>query len=204
MVNEPDNRPRPGMGVGAPGENVRMSTVELLQSRIAALAELEGRIPGGIDGIRVARDPELLEFLRAAQGVARLAESAVAAVAGEIARRCDYDVDGSLARRFGERSAVGLVAKQAGISAREAVSLVKVGEATRPNAALSGEELRPTRPRIAEALAVGRLSVPLAELIQDTIAKVASVLWADQAEDLEGKLVGMATEQGWSVADFTR
>jgi hypothetical protein len=44
--------------------------------------------------------------------------------------------------------------------------------------------------------------VPLAALIERTLASVAHLLWADQAEVLEAELVEKAASNVWSVADF--
>ncbi len=135
-------------------------------------------------------------MVRSAQGV-------LAAASGELARRSQGDGDASLARRLGEKSAVQVVAKQAGVSLNEAARFVKVGEATTPQVALSGEDLAPKRPHIAAAVAAGALSVASAELIERTLSTVADTLWADQADALERMLVEKAVSNTWSVADFT-
>jgi hypothetical protein len=80
---------------------------------------------------------------------------------------------------------------------------VSLGEAIRPNLALSGETLPQDRRHISAAVLAGVLPLPVAELIDETIQKVASRLVLDQADQLECDLVAVFTSGEQSVAQFT-
>lgn len=176
---------------------------EILLQHTRAVQSIAARVPGGVEGLSCARDSDVVALVAAAQAVVRSAQGLLAAASGELARRSQGDGDASLARRLGEKSAVQVVAKQAGVSLSEAARFVTVGEATVPRVALSGEDLVPKRPHVAAAVAAGTLSVALAESIDRTLATVAGRLWADQADALERMLVEKAVSNTWSVADFT-
>lgn len=169
---------------------------------VDAVRAADDAVPGGIAGLTCARDSELLDLVDAAQAAVRSAAGILAMASGELSRRSQGDADASLARRLGEKNAVQLVAHRAGLAVHEAAQLVAVGEAVAARVALSGEDLPSKRPHLAEALAAGRLTVPLAAMIERTLASVAHLLWADQAELLERELVEKAASNAWSVADF--
>ncbi len=132
---------------------------EILHQRTSALVDVAARVPGGVEGLTCARDADVVDLVTAAQAVARSAQGILAAAAGEVARRSAGRGDEGPARRYGERSARGLVAAQASVSFGEASRYVAVGEAIRPNTAISGEDLPADRPHIAAAVLAGDLSL---------------------------------------------
>ncbi len=175
----------------------------ILAQRTAALAVVAARVPGGVAGLTCARDADVVDLVATAQAVVASAQGILAAAAGEIARRSQgKGVEGSLARRLGDRSAKGLVTRVAAVPFPEASRAVDVGEMIRANTALSGEDLPADRVRIAEAVLAGELSLVLAHAIDEAITKVAHRLIGDQAEQLERHLVARAVSRTWSVQDF--
>jgi hypothetical protein len=174
-----------------------------LVQHLDVLHEIVARIPGGIAGLTCAQDGDLVDLMPALQSVVLSAQGMLAAASGEVARRSAGANDASLARRLGERSARGLIAFRAGVSFGEASRYVAVGEAIRPNVALSGETLPPDRRHIAAAVLAGVLPLPVAQLIDETIQKVAFRLVLDQADELERDLVAVFISGEQSVAQFS-
>ena len=177
--------------------------VAILSQHVAVLNEIVARIPGGIAGMTCAQDGDLVALVPALQSIVLSAQGMLAATAGDIDRRSAGANDTSLARRLGERSARGLIANRAGVSFGEASRYVTVGEAIRPNLALSGETLPPDRRHIAEAVLAGLLPLKVAELIDETIHKVEFRLVLDEADDMERELVAIFCSGAQSVAQFT-
>ena len=176
--------------------------VTLLQ-HVEVLQRIVARIPGDIEGLPCAEDGDLVEIVSAAQSVILSAQGVLAADAGEIARRSAGSNDASLARRLGERSARGLVASRAGISFGAASQYVAVGEMIRPNLTLMQESLPPDREHVAVAVLAGRLPLPVAQLIDETVHHVESRLVLDRAAELEQALVDEFLSGTHSVAQFT-
>jgi 5-methylcytosine-specific restriction protein A len=176
---------------------------DTLSQQVDVLRQIVSRIPGGIGGSTCAQDAEIVELLSAAQSVVLCAQGILAAASGEVARRSAGANDASLARRLGERSARGLVAAKTGISFGEASRYVAVGEAIRPNLALSGETLPADRQHIAEAVLAGALPLSVAQLIDETIHKVAFRLELGQEVELEQGLVAEFLSAQHSIAQFT-
>jgi Domain of unknown function (DUF222) len=176
--------------------------VETLLQHTAAVQRIGEVVPGGLPGLTCARDAQVLDLVSAAQAVIRSAQGMLAVASGELSRRSQGDAESSLSRRSGEKNATLLVAHRAGLSLGEAARLVVVGDAITPQVALSGEDLPPKRPYLAQAIAAGTITVALAEVIERTLSAVAHVLWVDQAEGLEKMLVDRAASDVWSVADF--
>jgi hypothetical protein len=176
---------------------------DTLSQHVDVLREIVARIPGGVDGLTCANDGDVVELLSAAQAVILSAQGMLAATAGEIARRSAGANDASLARRMGERSARGLVAAKAGVSFGKASRYVTVGEAIRPNLALSGETLPADRQQIADAVLAGLLPLSVAQLIDESIHQVEHKLLLDQAAQLEQGLVNEYLTRQYSVAQFT-
>jgi uncharacterized membrane protein len=174
-----------------------------LSQHVDVLQEIVARIPGGIDGLTCANDGDVVELLSAAQSVVLSAQGILAVAAGEVARRSAGANDASLARRLGERSARGLVSAKARVSFGEASRYVAVGEAIRPNLALSGETLPADRQHIADAVLAGSLPLPVAQLIDETVHQVERRLVLDQAAQLERGLVEEYLSGQYSVAQFT-
>lgn len=176
---------------------------DTLSQHVDVLREIVARIPGGVDGLTCAEDGDVVELLSAAQAVILSAQGVLAATAGEVARRSAGANDASLARRMGERSARGLVAAKAGVSFGEASRYVTVGEAIRPNLALSGETLPADRQHVADAVLAGSLPLSVAQLIDESIHQVEHELLLDQAAQLEQGLVNEYLTRQYSVAQFT-
>src|SRR3954470_12365365 len=172
-------------------------TAEKLTEQVAALDRALAST-GCTDSVEAAMegasDAALLELLQHARSGVLLFEAVLARASGEVARRSAATDDLSLAKRLGERSAVDVVAKEAGLAPAEAATLVRVGRETAPRLSIVGETLEPERPHIAAALDDGALSVELARLISMTLRKVEDVLSAVDVVELERRLVRMATD----------
>ena len=97
-------------------------------------------------------DDALLDLQRALAAERRLLDAASATVAAEIAHRSRRELGyGGLAQRLGVRTPERLVAQVAGVSARDAGTMVRVGAMTGP---------------VAEAVAAGAIGVDAADAIR--------------------------------------
>jgi hypothetical protein len=177
---------------------------DILAERVSALRDVIARIPGGIDGLSCGDSGDVVELVSIAQSVILSAQGVLAAGAGEISRRSAGSNETSLARQLGERSARGLVASRAGLTFGQAGQYVAVGEMIRPNLALSGEALPADREHIAEAVLAGRMLLPVAELIDETVHTLEAKLVRDGAAELEATLVQQWLTGEYSVKQFTR
>lgn len=175
---------------------------DILQERVLALLDIAAHIPGGIPGLTAARDEDVVDLIESVQLVLQSAQGILAAGAGELDRRSAGSGPRSLARRLGWKTARGVLAAKAGISFGEASRAVSVGEAIRPRVAESGEDLPADRPHIAAALLAGDLTLSVAQVIDQTIEKVATRLDLDLQAHLEQRLVSEFCSGRYSVADF--
>ncbi|CAN5306495.1 hypothetical protein BH09ACT5_BH09ACT5_00080 [soil metagenome] len=104
-------------------------------------------------------DPELLDAQRELAEIRRRVDAASAALAGEIEHRSRPELGyNGLAQRLGARTAAALVQRATGNSARESHTLVRVGTLMRTPQPWLGE--------VAEAIAMGRLSVSAADALR--------------------------------------
>lgn len=118
---------------------------------------------------RQLSDSELLEAQRVLAEIRRRVDAAAAALAGELHHRSrpELGYDG-LAQRLGARTPEKLVQTLTGVSAREAVALVRVGTIMAPVDAAADAPDDPTAwlRAVAAAVTAGRLSIGAAEAIR--------------------------------------
>jgi hypothetical protein len=160
-----------------------------------------GRFDGlSSDGaIRLVSDQELLEATASASQLIRLVEAERTKLAGEIARRSEARDETSLARRMGASSASHLVAEVTGVPRSQAGTLVASGVAFRPREnAFTGEALEAKYPRLAAAFAAGLLDPEVAAALRRSLSKAAPGLAPFEVDDLEAKVLTVATE-GWDA-----
>ena len=167
------------------------------------MLEIVTRIPGGVPGLTVAGDDDVVGLIESAQLVLQSAHGMFAAGSGESAHRSPGSGQHSLARRLGWKTARGVIAAKAGISFGEAARAVSVGEAIRPNVAASGEDLPADRPHIAAAVLAGDLILSIAQLIDRTLDQLTTRLDRDLLTALERDLVAEFGSGRHSVAEFT-
>jgi 5-methylcytosine-specific restriction protein A len=135
--------------------------------------------------------------------IRRHTDALQAAVAAEIAResRRELGPDG-LSKQQGFRNPAVLIAATTGTSTGDAARLVKVGEATAPRTALTGEALPPRHPHVADALSAGRIGTPAASAIISMLDRVA--LRADRAESDRAELVLASQAAGLSLDQLAK
>lgn len=166
-----------------PGIEQAAAAVDAVRALLAEAASLPRAAHG-----------ELVELLARTAELARLVEAAQVRLACEVAERSHGPVDDSLCRRLGHRSAKEAVASAFGIRARQATDLLTIAAATTASAALSGGELPPRYPRVAEALDDGMLSLAQAQAIVQTLEPAASRADVDELAWAEAALVDAATD----------
>jgi len=159
--------------------------------------------------LSVLGDDALLGRQRELIAQRRQVDAALAAVAGEIARRSDRSLGfKGLAARLGVRTPEQLVAQETGVSVREAGALVRVGTAAgREGAgALVGAAVEAGAVSIAaadeivrgigvatEAVGTTELEHAVTELLTDTVGRTAESL-GEAARDLRAELDAAAVE----------
>ena len=156
--------------------------------------------------LMASSDDDLLRLHSHAVDVLKLAESAVIAVSGEVARRSEAVLPDPLARRLGQKNAGALLASRSALTEAESSAHAKLGLALTPREGLTGETLPPFFPVIAEALAAGSVTARAARLIVDALHKVEPHVSADRLASLERAIVNGAVNE-WSallLADVCR
>lgn len=133
-------------------------------------------------------DSGLVAVTEALAAVSRRVDALTARCAAGLAQRSPADAGNSgLARRFGHSTPASLLAAVKGNRHTDAAKLVSLGEATEPRSTFTGERLAPKRPRVAEGLASGELSVEAASVITGFLDRVevrASISDREWAEEL--------------------
>lgn len=141
-----------------------------------------------------ALSPAELVTVSAAYGaLRRQIDAAQAPVAAEIARQSRRELGGdSLAKKQGYTTPASLIATTGGGSIGESLKLIRVGEATKPKLALSGEELPAKHPHVADALASGRIGVTVADDISKMLDAVELRASRQAIDEAEKQLVELA------------
>jgi len=140
-------------------------------------------------------DDALVEAADALGRTVRSAESLLAAVAGEVARRSPVEAGREgLAKRQGFRSPARLVAAATGGAVASAARIVRVGAATAPRLALTGEVLPAAHPHVAAALRSGSVSVESASAITGMLDRVAPRADAAASDAVEAVLAERAAD----------
>src|SRR5437868_10210781 len=129
--------------MGTPTETVKEAHALLL----SALADSDARI---------LHHDALLEFTAAAEAAGRVADALRIRAAGEVAFHSRPELgDDRLSAKKGCRNGVELLARVTLASERTLTQRMRLGEATRPRMALTGDTIPARSDRIAEALGAG-------------------------------------------------
>ncbi|SDT14762.1 HNH endonuclease signature motif containing protein [Microterricola viridarii] len=161
--------------------------------QLAEAQSLLARALAGSDE-RMLRDDALLELTAAAEAVGRLADSLRLRVAGEVAFRSRRELgEDRLSARKGCRNGVELLARTTLASERTITQRMRLGAATRPRTALSGDTLPAAFPETAAALRSGVLGYDSALAIVDTLDPIRSRVGDLNVEHAETALVAAAT-----------
>ncbi len=142
----------------------------------------EFAVSGGIDRLSLSRltDDALMSRQRWLVLERRRVDAALAAVAGEIARRSDRSLGyAGLAARHGVRSAEQFIAQETGVSVREAGALMRVG---------SLDDSDALGAIVSTAVDSGAVSVPAADALVRGLGVVAGPI---DAVDLEHAALGL-------------
>ena len=140
-------------------------------------------------------DAGLLTATGALAQLVRDAESVLARVAGEVARRSPSDLGkNGLAKQQGFQNPAHLVAAATGGAVAGAFRMVGVGKATAPRLSLTGEVLPAPHPHVALGLAAGGLSVDAASAITSMLDRVALRADPAKADAIEKVLVERAAD----------
>ena len=186
-------------------------TTTLLAEHATALsvradALSSGRVFSLVETLMASTDTDVLDFHAAAVEVLKLAEAAVVAASGEVARRSESSLPDPLARRLGEKSAGALLAARTPLADADAAGHCKLGLAVSPREGLTGEILPPFFSEVADAVASGALTNRAARVIVATLERIEPHASAEQLASVETALVhGAAT--GWAartLADVCR
>ncbi|NYF11658.1 5-methylcytosine-specific restriction protein A [Leifsonia sp. AK011] len=158
----------------------RASITSAAERARAALGEL-------LELVADSAPAEVIEALGAVESVGRLADAVRVRVATPLAENA------TLAEQFGFRSAADAVADVAQISRRAARTRVAVAAAVGTSRSLTGVELPPQRPALAEALDAGEVGLEAASLIVRELDAVASHTESDVQAAAEQLMVTLAS-----------
>jgi hypothetical protein len=151
-----------------------------------------------VEALMSSTDADLLAFHEHATRVARLAQAALVAAAGEVARRSESSLPDPMARRLGEKNAAALLAKRANEHPADTGVQCRLGLALTPREGLTGEILPPFFSRVSDALAEGHLSTRAAAAVVAALQKIEPHATADGLNWAEEFLVAGATEK-WDL-----
>ena len=158
----------------------RASITSAAERARAALGEL-------LELVTDSAPAEVIEALGAVESVGRLADAVRVRAAVPLAESA------TLAEQFGFRSAADAVADVAQISRRAARTRVAVAAAVGTSRSLTGVELPPQRPALAEALDAGEVGLEAASLIVRELDAVASHTESDVQAAAEHLMVTLAS-----------
>ncbi|WP_130505236.1 DUF222 domain-containing protein [Microterricola gilva] len=143
---------------------------------------------------RLFNDDALLEFTASAEEVGRLADALRIKAAGEHAFRSRRELgEDRLSAKKGCRNAVELLSRITLASERTLTQRMRLGEATRPRMALTGETMPARFGQIADALGTGIIGYDSAAAIIDTLDPIRSRVGDLNVEHAETALVAAAT-----------
>ncbi|WP_119698701.1 HNH endonuclease [Microbacterium halotolerans] len=151
------------------------------------------RSAGGGRSVEALSPAELIAVSAAYGALRRQIDAAQAPVAAEVARQSRRELGSdSLAKKQGYSTPASLIATTGGGSIGESLKLIRVGEATKPKQALSGEELPAKHPYVADALASGRIGVTVADDISKMLDAVELRASRQMIDEAEKQLVELA------------
>ncbi|KQW05840.1 hypothetical protein ASC66_12890 [Leifsonia sp. Root4] len=143
---------------------------------------------------RLLHHDALLEFTASAEAVGRLADALRIRAAGEVAFHSRPELgDDRLSAKKGCRNAVELLARITLASERTLTQRMRLGEATRPRMALSGETMPSRFDHIANALSSGAIGYDSATAIIGTLDPIRGRVGDLNVEHAETALVEAAT-----------
>jgi hypothetical protein len=159
----------------------------------AGLEEGSGESPDSGGQIDALTDAGLVAVNQALAAARRQLDAMHAPVAAEIASRsaAARGKDG-LARKYGHRSPVKLIATTTGGHAGDAAKLIQVGEATRGRMTFSGTRTTPKWEHVAAGFQAGTLSVAAAAAITGMLDKLEMRVDAALLADAEEALAAQA------------
>ncbi|WP_130505299.1 HNH endonuclease signature motif containing protein [Microterricola gilva] len=161
-----------------------------------ALAEAQNLLLSALadSDARLFHDDALLDFTAAAESVGRLADALRIKAAGEHAFRSRRELgEDRLSAKRGCRNAVELLARITLASERTLTQRMRLGEATRPRMALSGEAMPARFDQVADALSSGAIGYDSAAAIVDTLDPIRGRVGDLNVEHAETALVAAAT-----------
>ncbi len=148
----------------------------------------------GFSGTRRFDDDSLLLTAAALEALGRVVDARRVALAAEIGHRSRIELGGSgLAAVKGCRTASELVQRVTRISAKAAMSRLKLGRETRGQSSLGGVEFPARFAHVAEALAAGSLGVDSASAIVAGLTPALDRAAIDGLDAAEAALVAAAT-----------
>ncbi|KQW04047.1 hypothetical protein ASC66_16445 [Leifsonia sp. Root4] len=143
---------------------------------------------------RLFHPDALLEFTASAEAVGRLADALRVRAAGEVAFHSRPELgEDRLSAKRGCRNGVELLARITLASERTLTQRMRLGEATRPRMALSGERMPARFDHVAEALGTGTLGYDSATAIIGTLEPIRGRVGDLNVEHAETALVAAAT-----------
>ncbi|AMB59139.1 HNH endonuclease signature motif containing protein [Microterricola viridarii] len=171
---------------------MRSASQDLSEEVAAAQAELAATL-ADLDE-RMLRDDALLELTASVEAAGRVVDALRLKTAGEVAFRSRRELgEDSLSAKKGCRNAVELLARVTLASERTLTQRMRVGEATRPRTALTGDTLPAAFPAASAALRAGSLGYDSALAIIDTLAPIRARVGDLNLERAEIALVAAAT-----------
>jgi len=178
------------------------TTAELLAEHAALLSSHASTLAAGsarslVESLMASTDTDLLDFHQHAAAVLKLAEAAVVAVSGEVARRSESGLPDSLARRSGEKSAAALLAARSGLHETDTSLHCSLGLALSPREGLTGEVLPTFFPVLADAVSAGSLTARQSRTVLTALLKIEPQATAHELSGAERFLVEGAAD--WSA-----
>ena len=135
-------------------------------------------------------DAGLIAVTEALAGLSKRVDALTLRCAAAVTKRSPVEAGNKgLARSHGHSTPAGLIATMKGGRYSEAAKLVAVAEATEPREAFTGERLPARFPKVAAAVADGRLGLDAAAAITSFLTRIAVRASADDIEWSEGLLV---------------
>lgn len=166
--------------------NCRMETIqELVSESHSAWTKLAAfAADPGPNGLAAQPDEVVLDLARRFEEIARLVGVSQVQVAAEIDNRSKF-ADGSdgLSYRHGHRHAVHFVEAITQTSQSEAKRRIRMGKDIRSQTSVSGAVIPPRYPEVAKAVETGRIAVPVAERIIQSLEQARKHHTTNGSED---------------------
>ena len=139
-------------------------------------------------------DKDLMDALGDLGEIKRRADAVASVISAELKNRSRSELGhNGLAQRLGLRTAEKLVQRLTGVSAREAVALVKVGELTAPPSVDSPPDLPSWLGAVGDAVRSGALTIEAADVIRSGLGSPREGVPAQALATAAAELVVLAT-----------